>query len=116
MGIKHLSYLDIPFEKRRESADAMRKKLQMVLSNPFLVAAQKADIYRQLDDVAKWEMGELTTTPIIAPPEVEEPPVEAPVAAPAVESPAATPEPTPATRESSHHSISVVDTIAIKES
>lgn len=59
MGVKHLTYLDLTVEQRREAANAARGRLQSHLSNPTLTPAQQGVIMAQLTDLDRWEAGTL---------------------------------------------------------
>lgn len=57
MGVKHMTYLDLSPEQRREAANEARARLQTHLSNPTLSVEQQAVIMKQLTDLDRWEAG-----------------------------------------------------------
>lgn len=57
MGVKHLTYLDLSEEQRREAANDARARLQMHLSNPTLTGDDHARIMAQIAELDRWEAG-----------------------------------------------------------
>jgi hypothetical protein len=64
MAIKHLTYLDIPPDKRQAAAKKSRERLRGLLGNPTLTPSQVSSISDQMVRLDKWERGELPTTDI----------------------------------------------------
>jgi hypothetical protein len=62
MAVKHMNYLDIPVEQRREAAAVARKRLHDHLSSPVLTPDQAATIHSKLVEIDKWEAGELSVS------------------------------------------------------
>ena len=71
MGIKHLTYLDLTPEQRREGAKIVKGRLKGALSQPGLDADQRAQLVGQMKHIARWEKGQLplAATPADPPPE-----------------------------------------------
>ena len=59
--IKHLSYLDLTPEQRRKGADSARKRVMGMMSTPFLTGDQKMALQEQMNQIDRWERGELHT-------------------------------------------------------
>jgi len=55
MSIRTLSYRDLTQEQRRRGAQNMRTRLLGAISFPFITPAQKAEIYKKIDHIDKWE-------------------------------------------------------------
>jgi len=59
MAIKHFSYMDLTPEQRRKGAADARKRLSAMLAVPFLTPDQRDSIQGQLQNLDKWERGDL---------------------------------------------------------
>lgn len=59
MGIRHLTYLDLSPEQRKEGAKAAREQLRQAVANPFLSAEQQSALADRRDHIDKWEKGDL---------------------------------------------------------
>lgn len=57
MGVKHMTYLDLPEEQRREAANEARARLRGHLSNPTLTPDQSTAILNQIAEIDRWEIG-----------------------------------------------------------
>lgn len=107
MGIRYMSYLDIPVKRRREAAVNSRKKIREQMASPFLTKPQHDVLTHQLEAIDKWVEGTLHTD---LPKQTPEKPKE-------VKKSEAPKEPPPvAKREPTHHAIDVVDAVDIHES
>lgn len=58
MGIQHMTYLDIPLEKRAKAAKEARAKVKALMANPFLTPEQGLVLKHELARIDKWERGE----------------------------------------------------------
>lgn len=72
MAVKHLSYLDLTPEQRREGAQKGRERIQAMLMSPLLTGDQIAALHQQLDRLDQWEQGKIE---IKAPPQPARTPV-----------------------------------------
>jgi hypothetical protein len=61
MAIKHLTYLDLTPEQRRDSARKARAQIQQQLANILITPDQQKTLLGHLDRVNQWEAGVLTT-------------------------------------------------------
>jgi hypothetical protein len=59
MGIRHLTYLDLSPEQRKEGAKAAREQLRQAVANPFLSPEQQSALADRRDHIDKWEKGHL---------------------------------------------------------
>lgn len=59
MAIRHMTYRDIPEDKRREAAGLARNRLRSALGNSFLAPEQAAAIHAQIEQLDLWERGEM---------------------------------------------------------
>lgn len=57
MSVKHMSYLDLSPQQRREAAATRRTHLKAMLANPIMDQLQAKVIMRQLQVLAAWEAG-----------------------------------------------------------
>lgn len=57
MSVKHLTYLNLSPEQRREAAAKRRAQLKAMLANPLMEARQVAVVHEQLRMLAAWEAG-----------------------------------------------------------
>jgi hypothetical protein len=70
MAIKHLTYLDLTPEQRRDSARKARAQIQQQLANVLITPDQQQTLLTHLDKVNQWEAGTLamgkpqTATPV----------------------------------------------------
>lgn len=85
MGIKKLTYRDIPASLRAKAAGEAQRRLQTVLADPVASAQQRDDARRQQGVLRQWVAG---TLPVEGPASVSDAPSE-PKAEPATSSPAA---------------------------
>lgn len=63
MGAKHVTYLDLSAEQRREAASQARARLRTHLSNPTLTPDQAAQIQAQMANIDRWEQGAIDMAP-----------------------------------------------------
>lgn len=130
MGIKHMSYLDIPPEDRRDVAANIRRRIREQLVNPFIPREQSAALLVQLEASSQWEEGTLhigssDTLPVPAPAQLEAPPRVLPLVL-APEPLALLPPKEPAidahedivdeAHDPTHHTIEVSDSAEVKDS
>ena len=59
MAIKHLTYLDLTPEQRRQGAGEARTRLQGHLMHPFLTPGQRAQVEQEFARVGAWEHGRI---------------------------------------------------------
>lgn len=62
MGIKRLSYKDIPRPVRARAATEAQRRLQTTLSDPVATAEQREAARRQQEVLRQWTAGTLTDT------------------------------------------------------
>jgi hypothetical protein len=55
--IRHMSYLDLPVEVRRESARIAISRYQAVLTDPVTSKEQLDKIYAMILRITRWEQG-----------------------------------------------------------
>jgi hypothetical protein len=63
MGVKHLTYKDIPSEQRQQGAAEARTRIVALLSNPFLTPEQREYFEAQRARIDQWEKGALPEPP-----------------------------------------------------
>lgn len=63
MGIKRLTYLDIPVADRAAQANRVRAQIKQVLGNPLASEEQRAASRKHSRLLAHWEQGTLPTKP-----------------------------------------------------
>lgn len=63
MAIRHLTYLDLTPEQRREGAKGAREQLRQAAASPYLTLEQRAAINERTELIHKWEKGDLEVTP-----------------------------------------------------
>lgn len=68
MGIKHLSYLDLNPQQRRQSANLAQQQLKRRLSDPSLTAEQQAQLRARVNHLGQWADGSLGTPQKVAAP------------------------------------------------
>lgn len=68
MAIRHLTYLDLTDDQRREGAKQARSRIKSALMNPGLTASQKTEFKAQLARINKWAKCELEVCGIPADP------------------------------------------------
>jgi hypothetical protein len=59
MAVQHLSYLDIPPEKRQKASEEARRRIQTLLSTPLLSSDQVKALQDQIRRIDQWERGDL---------------------------------------------------------
>jgi hypothetical protein len=59
MAIKHITYLDLTPEQRRQGAGEARTRLQGHLAHPFLTPGQRAQVAEEFARIGAWEHGRI---------------------------------------------------------
>lgn len=59
MAHKHLTYLDIPSKRRRETASKALGRLKETLGNPTLTGDQETAVRAKIERLNKWASGTL---------------------------------------------------------
>lgn len=65
MGVKHLSYTDIPKDQRQKGAAEARARIVAMMANPFLTPEQRAHFEAERRKIDQWEAG---TLPVVRTP------------------------------------------------
>lgn len=64
MGIRTLTYLDLPLDQRKNAAKVARDRLRAMISNPLLTAEQSQVLAERMTLLDQWENGTLSIRPI----------------------------------------------------
>jgi hypothetical protein len=59
MAIKHLNYLDIPVELRKQAAAKAKAELTAHLSNPMYTDEQRAMVSARMAKLSQWAEGKI---------------------------------------------------------
>lgn len=62
MGIRTLTYLDLPLDQRKNAAKVARDRLRAMVSNPLLTTEQSQILAERMTLLDQWEMGSLSVS------------------------------------------------------
>lgn len=106
MAVRHLTYLDLTPDQRREGAARAREKYRSVLANPFLTKEQSEAVQKEIAKIDSWERGTAhTETDMRTAKQLPAPVKNALKALP----------PAPSERKPVHHDVRVADTTKVTD-